>query len=108
MVCRYSDLIEQIECRTMRQDKRRYVGAVVSVIKGVRKSPRRWPQVFVERTPCQVTREDGAVAIGSMHGTFGVARDLPTNLRAADVLRERLSDELLRRRLWSARRGAAA
>ena len=56
----------------------------------------------------EVAREDGAVAIGSMHGTFGVARDLPTNLRAADVLRERLSDDLLRQRLRAAQRGAAA
>jgi ribulose-5-phosphate 4-epimerase/fuculose-1-phosphate aldolase len=56
----------------------------------------------------QVTRVDGAVAIGSMHGTFGVARDLPTNLRASDVLRERLGDDLLRRRLRAARKGPAA
>lgn len=47
----------------------------------------------------RVQREDGAIAIGSMHGTFGVARDLPTNLRASDVLRQRLELQLIRRRL---------
>ncbi len=47
-------------------------------------------------------REDGAIAIGSMHGTFGVARDLPTNMRAADVFRQRL--ELARLRAAPARR----
>jgi len=46
-----------------------------------------------------VQREDGAIAIGSMHGTFGVARDLPTNLRAADVLRQRLELQRVRHRL---------
>jgi L-fuculose-phosphate aldolase len=47
----------------------------------------------------QVSRADGAVAIGSMHGTFGVARDLPTNIRATDTLRQRLDFERLRARL---------
>lgn len=47
----------------------------------------------------QVQRADGAIAIGSMHGTFGVARDLPTNLRAADVLRQRLELDRMRRSL---------
>ena len=47
----------------------------------------------------QVQRADGAIAVGSMHGTFGVARDLPTNLRAADVLRQRLEMDRVRRRL---------
>ncbi len=56
----------------------------------------------------QVSREDGAIAIGSMHGTFGVARDLPTNLRAADVLRQRLDLERLRRRLRAPGTGGAA
>ncbi len=56
----------------------------------------------------QVERVDGAIAIGSMHGTFGVARDLPTNVRAADTLRQRLESERLRARLRSWRAGAAA
>lgn len=57
----------------------------------------------------QVQREDGAIAIGSMHGTFGVARDLPTNLRAADVLRQRLELQRVRRRLRTLTRvGGAA
>jgi ribulose-5-phosphate 4-epimerase/fuculose-1-phosphate aldolase len=47
----------------------------------------------------EVERADGAVAIGSMHGTFGVARDLPTNVRAADVLRQRLEADRLCARL---------
>jgi 3-dehydro-4-phosphotetronate decarboxylase len=57
----------------------------------------------------QVQREDGAIAIGSMHGTFGVARDLPTNVRAADVLRQRLELQRERRRLRTLTRiGGAA
>jgi ribulose-5-phosphate 4-epimerase/fuculose-1-phosphate aldolase len=57
----------------------------------------------------QVQREDGAIAIGSMHGTFGVARDLPTNVRAADVLRQRLELQRVRRRLRTlTRTGGAA
>ena len=56
----------------------------------------------------QVAREDGAVAIGSMHGTFGVARDLPTNLRAADVLRQRLESGRLRYRIRTAPSGGMA
>ena len=34
-----------------------------------------------------------------VHGTFGIARDLPTNVRAADVLRQRLELQLVRHRL---------
>jgi ribulose-5-phosphate 4-epimerase/fuculose-1-phosphate aldolase len=56
----------------------------------------------------QVERADGAIAIGSMHGTFGVARDLATNVRAADVFRQRLEADLLRARLRRARAGGAA
>ena len=56
----------------------------------------------------QVSRADGAIAIGSMHGTFGVARDLATNVRAADVFRQRLEAELLRARLRRARAGGVA
>ncbi len=56
----------------------------------------------------RVSRADGAIAIGSMHGTFGVARDLPTNVRAADVLRQRLDLERLRGRLKLWRAGAVA
>jgi L-fuculose-phosphate aldolase len=47
----------------------------------------------------QVSRAQGAVAIGAMHGTFGVARDVATGVRAADVLRQRLDSETLRGRL---------
>lgn len=56
----------------------------------------------------QVSRADGAIAIGSMHGTFGVARDLATNVRAADVFRQRLEEELLRARLRRARSDGTA
>lgn len=56
----------------------------------------------------QVSRADGAIAIGSMHGTFGVARDLATNARAADVFRQRLEEELLRARLRRARSDGTA
>jgi L-fuculose-phosphate aldolase len=56
----------------------------------------------------EVSRADGAVAIGSMHGTFGVARDLPTNVRAADLLRQRLDFERLRGRLRSLSAGGQA
>lgn len=57
----------------------------------------------------RVRRDEGAIAIGSMHGTFGVARDLPTNIRAADVLRQRLELQHIRRRLRAiaGNRGAA-
>lgn len=55
----------------------------------------------------QVRRDEGAVAIGSMHGTFGVARDLPTNIRAADVLRQRLEERHIRRRLRAVSRSGA-
>lgn len=50
----------------------------------------------------QVRRDEGAIAIGSMHGTFGVARDVPTNIRAADVLRQRLESRHIRGRLRAA------
>jgi L-fuculose-phosphate aldolase len=56
----------------------------------------------------QVSRAEGAIAIGSMHGTFGVARDLPTNVRAADVFRQRLEADLLAARLRRARAGSCA
>lgn len=56
----------------------------------------------------QVSRPDGAIAIGSMHGTFGVARDLATNVRAADVFRQRLEAEVVRARLRRARAGGTA
>jgi L-fuculose-phosphate aldolase len=56
----------------------------------------------------EVARADGAIAIGSMHGTFGVARDLPTNIRAADVFRQRLEASLLRARLRRSRTGGVA
>jgi len=56
----------------------------------------------------QVSRADGAIAIGSMHGTFGVARDLATNVRVADVFRQRLEADLLRARLRRVRAGGVA
>ena len=56
----------------------------------------------------QVSRVEGAIAIGSMHGTFGVAADLATNVRAADIFRQRLEMDLLRARLRRARAGGAA
>ena len=55
----------------------------------------------------EVQREDGAIAIGSMHGTFGVARDVAANIRAADVFRQRLESARLRMRLRRARSGGA-
>lgn len=56
----------------------------------------------------KVSRPDGAIAIGSMHGTFGVARDLSTNVRVADVFRQRLAEDRLRARLRPARSGGVA
>ena len=56
----------------------------------------------------KVERAEGAIAIGAMHGTFGVACDLPTNVRAADVLRQRLEDDRIRARLRTLRAGGAA
>ena len=51
----------------------------------------------------QVVRADGALSISPGHGIFSVARDVPTNLRAADVFRQRLELERLRARLrWAA------
>ena len=56
----------------------------------------------------EVERADGAIAIGSMHDTFGVARDLTANVRAADSLRQRLEDDRIRMRIRRARVGATA
>jgi L-fuculose-phosphate aldolase len=52
----------------------------------------------------QVHRPDGAMSISPGHGVFCVARDVPTNVRAADVFRQRMEYERLRGRLRSARR----
>jgi ribulose-5-phosphate 4-epimerase/fuculose-1-phosphate aldolase len=51
----------------------------------------------------QVSRAEGAISISPGHGVFSVARDVPTNVRAADVFRQRMEYERLRGRLRSAR-----
>ena len=51
----------------------------------------------------QVSRVEGAISISPGHGIFSVARDVPTNVRAADVFRQRMEIERLRGRLRSAR-----
>lgn len=51
----------------------------------------------------QVERADGAVSISPGHGIFSVARDIASNIRAADIFRQRLEFERLRRRLRDAR-----
>jgi ribulose-5-phosphate 4-epimerase/fuculose-1-phosphate aldolase len=51
----------------------------------------------------QVSRIEGAISISPGHGIFSVARDVPTNVRAADVFRQRMEIERLRGRLRSAR-----
>lgn len=52
----------------------------------------------------QVARSAGAISISPGHGVFSVARDVPTNIRAADVFRQRLEYERLRGRLRAARK----
>jgi L-fuculose-phosphate aldolase len=56
----------------------------------------------------QVARAGGAISISPGHGVFSVARDVPTNVRAADVFRQRMEYERLRGRLRSARRQGAS
>ena len=51
----------------------------------------------------QVERGRGALSISPGHGIFCVARDLATNIRVADVFRQRLEFERLRGRLRVAR-----
>ena len=51
----------------------------------------------------QVERGAGALSISPGHGIFSVARDVATNIRAADVFRQRLEFERLRARLRAAR-----
>jgi ribulose-5-phosphate 4-epimerase/fuculose-1-phosphate aldolase len=51
----------------------------------------------------QVQRAPGALSISPTHGIFGVARDVATCLRAADLFRQRLEMERLRGRLRAAR-----
>ena len=55
-----------------------------------------------------VPRADGAISISPTHGIISVARDVPTNVRAADLLRQRLEHELIRGRLRAAKRAGAA
>jgi len=54
----------------------------------------------------QVERAEGALSISPGHGIFSVARDVSTNIRAADVFRQRLEFERLRTRLRLATREA--
>jgi ribulose-5-phosphate 4-epimerase/fuculose-1-phosphate aldolase len=56
----------------------------------------------------QVERADGALSISPGHGIFSVARDVATNIRAADVFRQRLELERLRGRLRDAREAVPA
>ena len=56
----------------------------------------------------QVERADGALSISPGHGIFSVARDVATNVRAADVFRQRLELQRLRGRLREAREGVPA
>jgi len=56
----------------------------------------------------KVARAEGAISISPGHGVFSIARDAPTNIRAADVFRQRLEYERLRGRLRSARRHGAS
>ena len=51
----------------------------------------------------QVERAQGALSISPGHGIFCVARDVGTNIRAADVFRQRMEFERLRGRLRAAR-----
>ncbi len=55
----------------------------------------------------QVARSAGAISISPGHGVFSVARDVPTNIRAVDVFRQRLEHERLRGRLRAARKQGA-
>ena len=57
----------------------------------------------VEELLGRVARASGAVSISPGHGVVSVARDVETNIRAVDVLRQRLDEERLRARLRLAR-----
>lgn len=57
----------------------------------------------VEALLGSVPRAAGAVSISPGHGVVSVARDLAANVRAVDVLRQRLEEERLRGRLRIAR-----
>lgn len=57
----------------------------------------------VEALLGSVPRAPGAVSISPGHGVVSVARDLAANVRAVDVLRQRLDEERLRGRLRIAR-----
>jgi L-fuculose-phosphate aldolase len=52
-----------------------------------------------------VPRAGGAISISPGHGVVSVAGDVPTNVRAVDVFRQRLELERLRGRLKAARTG---
>jgi L-fuculose-phosphate aldolase len=56
----------------------------------------------------QVERAEGALSISPGHGIFSVARDVSTNIRAADVFRQRLELERLRGCIRTATTGAQA
>jgi ribulose-5-phosphate 4-epimerase/fuculose-1-phosphate aldolase len=51
----------------------------------------------------QVSRAGGAISISPGHGVFSVAPDVATNVRVADVFRQRMEYERLRGRLRFAR-----
>ncbi len=55
-----------------------------------------------------VPRAAGAVSISPGHGVVSVARDVSANVRAVDVLRQRLEEQRLRDRLRVARVGSRA
>jgi ribulose-5-phosphate 4-epimerase/fuculose-1-phosphate aldolase len=57
----------------------------------------------VEELLGSVPRAAGALSISPGHGVVSVARDLPANVRVADVVRQRLEEERLRGRLRMAR-----
>ncbi|MFN8620286.1 MAG: class II aldolase/adducin family protein [Chloroflexota bacterium] len=53
----------------------------------------------VEELLGQVARAEGAISISPGHGIIAVARDVATNVRAADLVRLRLEHERIRARL---------
>ncbi len=57
----------------------------------------------VEELLGRVARSGGAVSISPGHGIVSVARDVQANIRAADMLRQRLDEERLQARLRLAR-----
>lgn len=62
----------------------------------------------VEQLLGLVPRADGAISVSPTHGIISVARDVPTNVRAAELLCRRLEHELVRGRLRAAARAGIA